>query len=57
MLLCIRYILLRLSVKMWVSCMWCYVPCTTVRMAFNLALSMFCNLGSLSTIRRLLAWQ
>jgi hypothetical protein len=57
MWLCIRYILLRLSVKMCVSCMCCCVPWIAIRMAFSSALRMFCKLVSLSAIRRLLAGQ
>ena len=54
MWLCIRCMLLRLFVKMWVSCVWCCVPWIAIRMAFSYALRMFCKLDSLSAIRRLL---
>ena len=55
MWLFIRYILLRLSVKMWISHVWCCVFWIAIRMAFSSALRMFCKLGSLSAILRLLA--
>ena len=55
MWLCIRYILLRQSVKMWVSCMWCCVPWIAISMALNLALRVFCKPGSPFAIRRLVA--
>ena len=35
MWLFIRYILLKMFVKMWVSCMWCCVLWIAIRMAFS----------------------
>ena len=42
---------------MCVSCVCCCVPCIAIRRVVNSALRMFCRLGSLSAIRRLLAGQ
>ena len=50
MWLFIRYILLRLFVRMWVSRVWYYVLCIAIRMAFSSILRMFCRPGSLSAI-------
>ena len=55
MWLFIRYIMLRLSVRMWISCVSCCVFWISIRMAFSLALRMFCRPRSLSAILRLLA--
>ena len=52
--LCIRFALLRLSVKICVSCVWCCVLLIATSMAFDSAMSMFCNRGSLFAIRWLL---
>jgi hypothetical protein len=57
MWLCIKSILIRMYVKICVCYVCCCVPCIAMRMAFNLALRMFCRLGSLSAIQRLLAGQ
>ena len=49
-----RYILLRLSVNMYVSCGWFFVIVRAMRRAYSSALSMFGKPGSLSAMRRLL---
>lgn len=51
----IRYIRMRLFVKMWITHVRCCVLWIAIRMAFSLALRMFCKAGSLSAILRLLA--
>ena len=54
MWLFIRYVMLRMFVKMWISCVWCCVLWIVIRMAFSLALRMFCRPWSLSPILRFL---
>ena len=55
MWLFIRYILLRLSVRMWISRVWCCVFGIAIKIALSSALRMFCRPGSHSAILRLLA--
>ena len=47
--------MLRLSRRMWISCVSCCAFWISIRMAFSLALRMFCRPGSLYAILRLLA--
>lgn len=49
MWLCIRYMLLRLSVNMCMSCVLCFVLWTAIRIVFSSALRMFCRPESLSS--------
>jgi hypothetical protein len=57
MWLCIRHMLLKLSIKIYVYCVRCCVPWMAIRMAFSSALRMFCRPTSPPATRRLLAGQ